>query len=208
MSHARHYVNDLSCSEKLAIWMIRCITRREVPACIGASARPLARSLFMMGFHADLEGVVEAFRAAMTRMAGLRMERLDVGMPGTMKLTATEEGFLDATSAAQNGNEAAVRTALRRVFPHHYVLSRFAAAVTVLGACLAGAGHWLPSRRPSPDAQPPRLIEMQTGEADVPRQQDQDTDTTALVAMAHWQELDMGMSHHHWPHPENLGLVH
>lgn len=206
MSHARHYVNDLSCSEKLAIWMIRCITRREVPACTDASSRPVARSLFMVGFHAELEGVVEAFRAAMSRMAGLRMDRLDVGMPGTMMLTATEEGFLDATSAAQNGNEAAVRTALRRVFPHHYVQSRFAAAVTVLAACLAGAGHWLPSRRPSPATPPPRLIEMQTDEADALRRQG--TDTAALVAMARWQELDMGMSHHHWPHPENLGLVH
>ncbi|MFW7266405.1 hypothetical protein ACMAUO_00385 [Gluconacetobacter sp. Hr-1-5] len=206
MSHAMHDVNDLSCSEKLAIWMIRCVTRREVPACTGASARPVASGLFMAGFRSELEGVVEAFRAAMSRMAGLRMERLDVGMPGTVILTTTEQGFLDATSAAQNGNEAAVRSALRRIFPHHYVQSRFAAAVTVLAACLAGAGHWLPSRRPSPGVQPPRLIDMQTGEADAPRPQD--ADTAALVAMARWQELDMGMSHHHWPHPENLGLVH
>lgn len=206
MSHALHYVNDLSCSEKLAIWMIRCITRREIPACGGASAHPVARSLFMAGFHADLEGVVDAFRAAMNRMAGLCMDRLDVGMPGTTMLTATEQGFLEATSAAQNGHEAAVRTALRRVFPHHYVQSRFAAAVTVLAACLAGAGHWLPNRRPSPGSDQPRLIEMQTEEDDAPRRQD--AETAALVAMARWQERDMGMSHHHWPHPENLGLLH
>lgn len=199
MSHATYFVNDLSCSERLAVWMIRCIARREAAACGAVPLRPAAQDLFMAGCRSEREGVVQAFRAAMSRMAGLHMGHLDVGMPGAVVLTVTEQGFLEATSAAQNGNEAAVHMALRQVFPHHYVQSRFAAAVTVLAACLAGAGHWLPSRR-SPTAYRPTLIEAQ-GDDDG---RGPAAETEGLIAMARWHDLDMGMSHTPWPHPESL----
>lgn len=220
MSHAVHFVNDLSCSEKFAVWMIRCVARRQAVACADNAAHPEDRVLLMPGFHAEREGVIQAFRAAMRRMAALHMGHLDVGIPRATMLTATERGFLEATSAAQNGNEAAVRQALRRVFPHHHVQSRFAAAVTVLGACLAGAGHWLPSRRPlsdegrpfAPDIFPPEprhrphhpiVIADSTSHDNENRRQA--TNTDGLIAMASWQALDMGITPIQWPHPENLG---
>ncbi|MBB2206620.1 hypothetical protein [Gluconacetobacter takamatsuzukensis] len=203
MSHAMYFVNDLSCSERLAVWMIRCVARRETAEC-GTPGHPGAQDLLMTGFRAELDGVAQAFRAAMRRMVGLRMGHLDVGMPGAVMLTATEQGFLEAASAAQNGNEAAVRTALRRVFPHHYVQSRFAAAVTVLAACLAGAGHWLPSRRPALAALPPVMPDAQADGGDC---RHEDAETGGLIAMTRWHELDMGMSHSPWPHPESLGLA-
>ncbi|MBB2200779.1 hypothetical protein [Gluconacetobacter tumulisoli] len=222
MTPAALFLNDLSCSERLTVWTIRRLVGRRQPACPHGSAE--ARGLYVPGFRREFEGVERAFREGVARMADLGTGGLDVGLTGLQAVSPTEGQFLEAIAAAQNGDEAGVRSALRPVFPHRYVQSRFAAAVTLLGTCLAVAGHWLPRRREAP--RPPcrdvtrlrRVREPNPGDrrgpADEPDTPEDDHTRRAhivgagcLGAMARWHELDMGMTHVLWPHPESLGTA-
>ncbi|MDT8872317.1 hypothetical protein RAA17_16765 [Komagataeibacter rhaeticus] len=101
-------------------------------------------------FRADFAAVVEAFHMALGRLRAYQREPVDVGICNATHLTGTESRFLLAAAAAQEGREAEVRRTLRPIFAHHHVLSPFAAAITQLGACMAGAGYWLPRRATTP----------------------------------------------------------
>ncbi|MBM9400496.1 hypothetical protein JUN65_02670 [Gluconacetobacter azotocaptans] len=219
MTHAVLFLNDFSCSEKMAVWTIRRLVGRQAPACPQGPAE--ARGLYVPGLRREFEGVARAFREGVARMADMGIAGPDVGMTGQQAVSRTEGQFLEAIAAAQNGDEAGVRGALRSVFPHRYVQSRFAAAVTLLGACLAVAGHWLPRRREAPRRprrDVTRLRRVWEPDRDDRRRPDADPDMPAeghaprphivgagcLGAMARWHELDTGMTHVLWPHPEGL----
>ncbi|GBQ83582.1 hypothetical protein AA13595_1209 [Gluconacetobacter johannae DSM 13595] len=184
MTQAVLFLNDFSCSEKLAVWTVRRLAGRQAPACPHGPAD--ARGLYVPGLRREFDGVARAFRKGVARMADTGIGGLDVGMTGQQAVSRTEGRFLEAIAAAQNEDDAGVRGALRPVFPHRYVQSRFAAAVTLLGACLAVAGHWLPRRREAPPVTAPAPRPHIVGAG-------------CLGAMARWHELDMGMTHVLWP---------
>jgi len=184
-------LSDLSCSERLTVWTVRRLARRRVG--MGAEAASPAEGLFMPCFRRDFEDVASAFAIAIERLAGLLDSHLDIAIPRAQALTRTEICILEATTAAQAGEEAAVRRILRTVFPHHHVLAPFAAAVTQLGACLAGAGHWLPRRRV------PVMVADQPERAHA-------AIAASLTALLHWHERDLGRAQVLWPHtPDHMG---
>ncbi|WP_041249586.1 hypothetical protein [Gluconacetobacter diazotrophicus] len=220
-------LNDLSCSERLAVWTLRRLAGPPHPAGGQRTGRAPA-GLFMPCFRRDFDDVTAAFRTALNRLAVLKMQALDLGLPAAQTLSTTESRFLDAISAAQAGEDARVRGMLRRVIPHRHVLAPFAAAVTLLGACLAGAGHWLPRRTPADDISaedlaengPPALARRREGDPGERnrggRIQDCGTDGRrtvdligpgCLTAMARWHDLDMGMTQIMWPRPEDMGAA-
>jgi len=160
---------------------------------MAAEAASPAEGLFMPCFRRDFEDVASAFATAIDRFAGLHGAHLDIAIPRAQELTRTEACILDATTAAQAGEEAAVRRILRAVFPHHHVLAPFAAAVTQLGACLAGAGHWLPRRRTQGTTAEP--FEPERHHA---------SKAASLTALVRWHELDMGAAHVLWPRPSDF----
>ncbi|MBB2181189.1 hypothetical protein [Gluconacetobacter tumulicola] len=84
MSQSVRSVNDLSCSEKLTVWMIRCIAGGEISPCRTEPSDPARPIALIPGFRSELEGSVRAFGAAMSRMAGLRLDPLDIEMPGAV----------------------------------------------------------------------------------------------------------------------------
>ncbi|GBQ66114.1 hypothetical protein AA103196_1296 [Ameyamaea chiangmaiensis NBRC 103196] len=192
MLHAPN-LSDLSCSERLTIWTVRRLARRRTGA-PAASAVP-AEGLFLPCFRRDFDDVATAFSTALDRLATVRGGALDIAIPRAQALTATEACLLDATTAAQAGEEATMRRILRRLFPHHHILAPFAAAVTQLGACLAGAGHWLPR---------PRAVLTAAASDGVPADQETRRAAASLSALVRWHDLDMGTTHVLWPQPDEL----
>nr|WP_244191776.1 hypothetical protein [Komagataeibacter swingsii] len=139
MTNTTVFMNDLSCSERLLVWCVR----RLSGAGGGAGHMP---GLALPCFRSDFAAVADAFHMALERLRAYHNGPMDVAICSATHLTGTENRFLIAAAAAQEGRETEVRRTLRPVFTHHHVLAPFAAAVTQLGACMAGAGYWLPRR--------------------------------------------------------------
>ncbi|NHO32416.1 hypothetical protein [Acetobacter fallax] len=202
-------LTDLSGDERMAVWMLRCFVGPGRPFC-----RLGFGSLDNSCFRKDAESLGAAFRMALDRLSGLGMTPLDVRMRGCRDISRTEHQLLEATAAAQKGDESAVRSALRPVFSHHHVLAPFAAAVTQLGACLAAAGYWLrrttgiaESARPEsfPSESSVMGFESAKGRRDAavtPGDDHEDVSVAAasLVTLARWRDQDMGITHVLWPH--------
>ncbi|QBL92910.1 hypothetical protein KSAC_06650 [Komagataeibacter saccharivorans] len=139
MTDTTVFMNDLSCSERLLVWCVRRLNGNP-------HDRSTVPGLALPFFRADFAAVANAFHMALARLRAFQAQPVDVAICSATRLTRTENHFLAAAAAAQEGREAEVRRALRPVFLHHHVLSPFAAAITQLGACMAGAGYWLPRR--------------------------------------------------------------
>ena len=139
MTNTTVFMNDLSSSERLLVWCVRRLSGQGD----GTRGTP---GLALPCFRADFAAVIEAFHMAMNRLRAYQRAPVDVAICSATHLTGTENRFLLAATAAQEGREGEVRRMLRPVFVHHHVLSPFAAAITQLGACMAGAGYWLPRR--------------------------------------------------------------
>jgi hypothetical protein len=188
-------MNDLSCGERLAVWTLRRLA---------GPPRPTGRAqagLFMPCFRRDFDDVTAAFRAVGDRMAALKVRMPDIGMPGAQALSTTETRFLDAIAAAQAGEDTSVLRLLRRVAPCRPVLAPLASAITLLGACLAGAGHWLP-RRNGADETPPSVRDDDGRGDDLHGANRRPTDLIGagcLTVLARWHDLDMGRTHVMWP---------
>ncbi|NHN84993.1 hypothetical protein GOB93_10110 [Acetobacter musti] len=208
-------LNDLSGDERMAVWMLRYFVGPGRPVCrLGLGA------LVDSCFRRDVETLGAAFRTALDRLSGLGMTPLDIRMRGCREISTTEHQLLEATAAAQKGDESAVRSALRPVFTHHHVLAPFAAAVTQLGACLAAAGYWL--RRSAGmgtagETLPAAAIVIsdEEGKSAVMSENhhgnsrhdtcgdmhgDGPVAAASLVTLARWRGQDMGMTHVLWPH--------
>ncbi|WP_086643070.1 hypothetical protein [Acetobacter sp. DsW_063] len=203
-------LNDLSTSERLTIWTVRRLNRPLQPSLRHRT------TLAMPCFRQDFEAVSAAFRRAASRLARRNMRLGDIGLPAAEGVTQTEARFLAATSAAQNGERTRARDILRPLFPHHAVLGPIVTAITLLGACMAGAGHWLPrsARTGLPsgavvaqqaDTEPTisaRVIRLETRRA-MTEKKGEDTTAArdarpqsfiggaALTTLARWHELDL-----------------
>lgn len=202
MTDTTVFMNDLSCSERLLVW---CVRRLSGGNSTGAGMPGLA----LPCFRADFAAVVEAFHMALARLRAYQREPVDVGICSATHLTGTENRFLLAATAAQEGREAEVRRTLRPIFAHHHVLSPFAAAITQLGACMAGAGYWLPRRGGTPAAltrtqstrlRPSPCAPGREGERPQPvaTATHQPVGAGCLAAMR-WHDADMGNAHVMWP---------
>ncbi|KAB8122574.1 hypothetical protein D3W54_15525 [Komagataeibacter medellinensis] len=202
MTDTTVFMNDLSCSERLLVW---CVRRLNGGDSTGAGMPGLA----LPCFRADFAAVVEAFHMALARLRAYQREPVDVGICSATRLTGTENRFLLAATAAQEGREAEVRRTLRPIFTHHHVLSPFAAAITQLGACMAGAGYWLPHRGGTPAAQTRTRSTRLRPSPSIPGREG---DRLQRVATAHhqpvgagclaamrWHDADMGNAHIMWP---------
>ncbi|MCE2574474.1 hypothetical protein [Komagataeibacter sp. FNDCR2] len=196
-------MNDLSCSERLLVWCVRRLS--------GGSATTSGMPGYALPcFRADFAIVARAFNMALTRLRTYQCDPVDVAICSATRLTRTENRFLAAAAAAQEGHEAEVRSMLRPIFAHHHVLSPFAAAITQLGACMAGAGYWLPRRNPaegSARAPTPRLrwTHGQRSETvntptamPVAQAQAQTVGAGCLGAMR-WRDADMAAARIMWP---------
>lgn len=179
MTDAMPRLYDLSPSERLTVRILRRLSaqwtsRQDTirPSTLPALARPRA-------VHATM---ALAFHDAFSRMAHLCPPELAVGPSGTARLTATEQSFLRATAAAQQGRMPEIGTALHRIFSRPSVHARFVAAVKMLGAYLASAGYHLPYTRPS----------LPTGERLV-------LGGACLLTMSRWHGLDIGTTRVLWP---------
>ncbi len=200
MTDTTVFMNDLSCSERLLVWCVRRLSGGGE----GAGSMP---GLALPCFRADFAALADAFRMALGRLRTYQLAPVDVAICSATHLTGTEGRFLLAAAAAQEGREAEVRRTLRPVFAHHHVLSPFAAAITQLGACMAGAGYWLPRRGSgggSPQAQRLRWTSQAetewngassaTAVPGVP----QPVGAGSLATMR-WHDADMGTAHVMWP---------
>lgn len=204
MTNTTVFMNDLSCSERLLVWCVR----RLSGAGEGTGHMP---GLALPCFRSDFAAVADAFRMALGRLRAYQNGPMDVAICSATHLTGTENRFLIAAAAAQEGREAEVRRTLRPVFTHHHVLSPFAAAITQLGACMAGAGYWLPRRGhngggSSPPAHSLRWTRPQIAEgagvhgvaSAMPAAAPQPVGAGCLAAMR-WHSADMGTAHVMWP---------
>ncbi|GBR02521.1 hypothetical protein [Acetobacter oeni] len=200
-------LTTLSGDERMAVWMLRYFVGPGRPVCrLGSGA--LADSCF----RKDLDSLGSAFRNALDRLSGLGMTPLDVRMRGCREVSSTEHQLLEATAAAQKGDESAVRSALRPVFSHHHVLAPFAAAVTQLGACLAASGYWLRRSGESVEAErPPMAVthfeafrEQWDAAVASPAGAHEEAPVAAasLGTLARWRNQDMGLTQVLWPHRE------
>lgn len=204
MTDTTVFMNDLSCSERLLVWCVR----RLSGAGEGTGHMP---GLALPCFRSDFAAVADAFRMALGRLRACQNSTIDVAICSATHLTGTENRFLIAATAAQEGREAEVRRTLRPVFTHHHVLSPFAAAITQLGACMAGAGYWLPRRGHNggggnPSVRGLRHARPHTTDGatidnpatTVPAGASQPVGAGCLVAMR-WHSADMGTAHVMWP---------
>ncbi|KDU94660.1 hypothetical protein CFR78_08110 [Komagataeibacter rhaeticus] len=199
MTDTTIFMNDLSCSERLLVW---CVRRLSGEGRTGGGMPGLA----LPCFRADFAAVVEAFHMALGRLRAYQREPVDVGICNATHLTGTESRFLLAAAAAQEGREAEVRRTLRPIFAHHHVLSPFAAAITQLGACMAGAGYWLPRRATTP-ALPnrPPVTQLRRPSRDAAARPQSPSPTMSqpvgagCLAAMRWHDADMGSAHVMWP---------
>jgi predicted NAD/FAD-dependent oxidoreductase len=74
---------------------------------------------------------------------------------------------------------------LSPLLPFARLRQRMVAALTTLGACLAGAGYWLSHRAARPLQQPVTMPRM--SRAAYP--------ATAALSVARWHDLDMSIAH-------------
>ncbi|MBB2173026.1 hypothetical protein [Gluconacetobacter asukensis] len=179
MTDAMPRLYDLSPSERLTVRLLRRLSAQWTTrqgtirhATLPAPARPRAA-------HATM---ALAFHDAFSRMAHLCLPGLAVGTSGTARLTATEQSFLRATAAAQQGRMPEIGTALHRVISRPSVHARFVAAVKMLGAYLASTGYHLPYTR----------SRLPTGERLV-------LGGACLLTMSRWHGLDIGTTRVLWP---------
>ncbi|WP_459986935.1 hypothetical protein [Komagataeibacter kakiaceti] len=204
MTDTTVFMNDLSCSERLLVWCVRRLSG-------GATTTSGMPGYALPCFRADFASVARAFNMALTRLRTYQCDPVDVAICSATCLTRTENRFLAAAAAAQEGHEAEVRSMLRPIFAHHHVLSPFAAAITQLGACMAGAGYWLPRRSASAEGKgttrtpAPRLrwthgqrSEGTTTPAAMPVAQAQTVGAGCLGAMR-WRDADMAAARIMWP---------
>ncbi|KON65896.1 hypothetical protein KOEU_05840 [Komagataeibacter europaeus] len=207
MTNTTVFMNDLSCSERLLVWCVR----RLSGAGEGTGHMP---GLALPCFRTDFAAVADAFRMALGRLRAYQNGTVDVAICSATHLTGTENRFLVAAAAAQEGREAEVRRTLRPVFTHHHVLSPFAAAITQLGACMAGAGYWLPRRGHhggggSPPVRSLRWPAQQAADGTAVRATVPPAATPATaaaqpvgagcLAAMRWHSADMGTAHVMWP---------
>ncbi|PYD79938.1 hypothetical protein ACM0P6_03115 [Komagataeibacter sucrofermentans] len=201
MTDTTVFMNDLSSSERLLVWCVRRLSGQGD----GTRGTP---GLALPCFRADFAAVIEAFHMAMNRLRAYQRTPVDVAICSATHLTGTENRFLLAATAAQEGHEGEVRRMLRPIFVHHHVLSPFAAAITQLGACLAGAGYWLPRRGNMLAASSrmpvvrPRQVSAATAHPtpEPHAQQAQPVGAGCLAAMR-WHQADMGRAQVMWPGP-------
>lgn len=152
MSSYATVLSDLPCGERLAVWTVRRLVGpvHPMPSCSGAAGLSVnARSalgLFLPCNRREFADVAQAFHNALAWMARQRLPLLDIAMAGVMHVTDVERRLLAATAAAQAGHDDEARIALRDVSDHDGVVTRLMPAITLLGACLAGAGYWLGAR--------------------------------------------------------------
>lgn len=197
MTDTTVFMNDLSSSERLLVWCVRRLSGQGD----GARGTP---GLALPCFRADFAAVIEAFRMAMNRLRAYQRTPVDVAICSATHLTGTENRFLLAATAAQEGREGEVRRMLRPVFVHHHVLSPFAAAITQLGACLAGAGYWLPRRGTMLAASSRVPVARQVGPAmahPAPHAPQAQPVGAGCLAAMRWHNGDMGHAQVMWPAP-------
>ncbi|MBV1834986.1 hypothetical protein [Novacetimonas pomaceti] len=148
-------LSDLPCGERLAVWTVRRLVgpARQIPSCsvgpdgagLSVNARP-PLGLFLPCDRREFADVARAFDNALGWMSRHRLPLPDIAMAGVMRVTETERRLLAATAAAQAGHDDDARAALHDVSAHEGVAARLMPAITLLGACLAGAGYWLGAR--------------------------------------------------------------
>lgn len=129
--------------------------------------------------------VSQAFQDALTDMAAHKMPALDICAGSTLAVTETEYNLLLATEAAQNERETDMQALLSPLLPFARLRQRMMAALTTLGACLAGAGYWLSHHAARPLQQPVVMAGM--SRASYP--------ATAALSVARWHDLDMSVAH-------------
>lgn len=173
------YLTDLPSSERLTLWTIRRLAGRETGtrACSGT-----AGGLFMPCFRQEFLAVAQAFHSALTDMAALEIPMLDIRSGSALAVTETEYTLLLATEAAQNECETDMHALLRSLLPSGGLQTRMAAALTTLGACLAGAGYWL-SRRTARALSPFTGGSQSGPSVSYP--------ATAALSLARWHDLNM-----------------
>ncbi|MBB2160262.1 hypothetical protein [Gluconacetobacter sacchari] len=182
MTDAMPRLYDLSPSERLTVRILRRLSAQWTARQGTVGRTPLPAPARPRAVHATM---ALAFHDAFSRMAHLCLPGLAVGTSGTTRLTATEQSFLHATAAAQQGRMPEIGNALHRVFPRPSVHARFVAAVKMLGAYLASTGYHLPYPRPL----------LPAGERLV-------VGGACLLTMARWHGLDIGATRVLWPRTE------
>lgn len=180
------YLTDLAASERLTLWTIRRLAGAP-PAC--GAAPGASGSLFLPCFRQEFMAVSQAFQDALTDMAAHEIPALDICAGSTLAVTETEYNLLLATEAAQNERETDMQALLSPLLPFARLRQRMMAALTTLGACLAGAGYWLSHHAARP-LQPP-VATAGLSRAAYP--------ATAALSVARWHDLDMSMAHS-WRH--------
>ncbi|MFT8419405.1 MAG: hypothetical protein ABF636_11345 [Acetobacter sp.] len=175
------YLTDLAASERLTLWTIRRLAGAPPPC---GTVPGASGSLFLPCFRQEFMAVSQAFQDALTDMAAHEMPALDICAGSTLAVTETEYNLLLATEAAQNERETDMQALLRPLLPFARLRLRMVAALTTLGACLAGAGYWLSHHAARPLQQPVALAGM--NRAAYP--------ATAALSVARWHDLDMSMT--------------
>ncbi|MCQ9156451.1 hypothetical protein [Acidomonas methanolica] len=132
---------DLSCSERLTLWVIRRFARERSSRCAGQMC--LMKGIFWPCFGEDFDGVAEVLAEAFARHAGSHNAPIAVGEAGAQVLTAVEVSLLAATACIQTGEDEMARACLAAAFDGRGGV--FLSAVTLLATRLACAGHWLPA---------------------------------------------------------------
>ncbi len=178
MTDAMPRLHDLSPGERLTVRIIRRLSAQWATRQANrlTAQPPVSRS---RAAHATM---AHAFQDAFGRMAHLCLPGLAVGTAGAAQLTATEQSFLHATAAAQQGHTPEVGAALYRVFSRPSVHARFVAAVKMLGDYLTASGYRLPYAQPRLPAEEKLVL----GGA-------------CLMTMSRWHGLDIKTTRVLWP---------
>lgn len=128
---------DLSCSERLTLWVIRRVARERSSRCLGQ--RCPIKNIFWPCFREDFDDVADALADAFLRGAE---GPISIAAAGTACLTAVEIALLEATGLFQAGDNEKACQVLGNVIGRRQAV--FARAMSMLAERLASAGHLLP----------------------------------------------------------------
>jgi hypothetical protein len=127
---------DLSYAERLALWSLRHLIRREPPRCCSLAAG------MAWGCGDELHRISDAFRAAVDDLNRHTARRLRLDCQASLQLTSDEVLLLRCLAGLQQDRHSTTWLMGDRA-PHPHTSALFLDAMQALAATLGACGYWL-----------------------------------------------------------------